>query len=508
MQPGATLSYARGQVPGLPDGSYWLEIASDQPLASVVEIYRTTGDRLAAYRGISGPPAPAGGVYRSVFSPFFNTGGLTLWNIAPQATTVGIDFYQSDGSLVKSLPVTIAANATYAVSGTGIQIPAGLYTAVVSSTEPLAGLLTVQTAGLPPPVFELQAPAAAPSVTASLPRAQKQVDEGGGPRTSQLFLTNVGSAGGHFTMSFYSANGNAVYTRDVAGLPVFGTTALDLATFDGLPAGSYSVRASGDQPLTLSELTTYTTPPADHFAATYGERSAASGQSLAQPAATPDSLFLQSLPRLAKTTEAYAVFSIGNSSVSPTTIEIQYRDLAGNLIANEPFTLAAGGWRRFDLRQAAGIPIGFTGSAIIYSDQLLDVLADEFYVLCALPSSGQISRVPTGDLFPNTPVQFIASATGTLPFGYSWTVDGQPAGSNSATLDYSFQTAGQHTVDVTMTNACGQTTASLGVDVLEPPGRTCPRHLRPPARARWTPETRSSTHSSCAIRARSPQQQH
>ena len=45
------LSYARGQVPGLPDGSYWLEIASDQPLASVVEIYRTTGDRLAAYRG-------------------------------------------------------------------------------------------------------------------------------------------------------------------------------------------------------------------------------------------------------------------------------------------------------------------------------------------------------------------------------------------------------------------------------------------------------------------------
>ena len=88
----------------------------------------------------------------------------------------------------------------------------------------------------------------------------------------------------------------------------------------------------------------------------------------------------------------------------------------------------------------------------------------------ASPGSGQISRVPAGDLFPGTPVQFTASATGTLPFSYSWTVDGQPAGSDSATLDYTFQAAGQHTVGVTITNACGQTTASLGVDVLEPPG--------------------------------------
>ena len=460
----------RGQVPGLPNGLYWLEIASDQPLASVVEIYRTTGDRLAAYRGISGPPAPAGGVYRSVFSPFFDTCGLTLWNIAPQATTLGIDFYQSDGSLVRSLSVTIAANATYTVSGAGIQIPPGRYTAVVSANDPVVGLLSVQTGGQPPTVFELQAPFTTPGFTASLPRALKQVDEGGGPRTSQIFLTNVGSAVGDFNMTFYGANGNPLYTRVVAGLPPFGTIALDLATFSGLPSsGTFSVQASGSQRMTLSALTTYTTPPADHFAATYGERSAAPGSVLAQPAATPDGLLVQYLPRLAKTTEAYTVFSIGNSSVSPTTVEIQYRDLAGSLIANETFTLAAGGWRRFDLRQVAGIPIGFTGSAIVFSDQLLDVLADVFYVPCALPSSGQISRVPAGDLFPNTPVLFTASATGTLPFSYSWTVDGQPAGSNSVTLDYTFQAAGQHTVEVTITNVCGQTTASLGVDVLEPP---------------------------------------
>ena len=47
------------------------------------------------------------------------------------------------------------------------------------------------------------------------------------------------------------------------GLLASGTAALDLATFDGLPAGTYGVRASGDQPLTLKLelLTTYTTPP-------------------------------------------------------------------------------------------------------------------------------------------------------------------------------------------------------------------------------------------------------
>ena len=161
----ALQSYRAGQVPGLPDGSYWLEIASDQPLASVVEIYRTTGDRLAAYRGMTAPTGvsaagPSVPVYRSVFSPFFDSGGLTLWNISAQAAQAEIDLYQSDGSLVKSLNTVIPANATYFVYGAGIQIPPGLYTAVVSSTEPLAGLLTVQTAGLPSPVFELQAPTA------------------------------------------------------------------------------------------------------------------------------------------------------------------------------------------------------------------------------------------------------------------------------------------------------------------------------------------------------------
>ena len=114
----------------------------------MVEIYRTTGDRLAAYRGMTVPAGasaagPSVPVYRSVFSPFFDSGELNLWNISAQAAQAEIDLYQPDGSLVKSLNTVIPANTTYSVYGPGIQIPPGLYTAVVSSTEPLAGLPTV-----------------------------------------------------------------------------------------------------------------------------------------------------------------------------------------------------------------------------------------------------------------------------------------------------------------------------------------------------------------------------
>jgi uncharacterized repeat protein (TIGR01451 family) len=476
VQPGATLSYAPGQVAGLPHGLYWLLIASDQPLASVVEVYRATGDRLAAYRGITDPTgASAAGlsvpVYRSVFTPFFDTGGLTLWNIAAQDAPVTIDFYRADGSLAKSLPVVIPANRTYAASNPGIQIPPGSYTAVVSAAVPVVGLLSIATAGQPPALFELQPPVTAPGVTASLPRALKQVDEGGGSRTTQLFLTNAGSAGGPFDVTFLHANGSPVYVRALAGLPPFGTAVLDLATFDGLPNGIYGVRATGVQPLALSELTTYTTPPADHFVATYGERLTLAGQSLARRATTSEAIpYSQSLPRLARTAEAYTVFSVQNPSAQTAAVVIEYHDLAGVLVAYQDLMLAAGGGQRYDLRQVAALPAGFVGSAAIFSDQPVDVLADEFYIACAQPSAGQISRTPAGDLFPGTPVQFTASAAGTQPFSYAWTVDGQPAGGDSATLDHTFQTAGQHAVGATITNACGQTTAGLEVDVLAPPG--------------------------------------
>jgi uncharacterized repeat protein (TIGR01451 family) len=453
IQVGATLAYEPGQVPGLPNGSYWLAIASDQPVASVVEIYRLNGERLAAYRGMTEPAAPASGPYLLVFSPFLDSGGLTLWNIAAQATVITVDLVRQDGSIATSLVRVVAANATLSLYGPGLQIPPGVYTAVVSADGPLVGLLNLQLVGQPPLAFEVQPPAAAPAMAVGFARVQKQMDEGVGLRSSQLFLTNRGDTGGTFTVSFYDANGNAVYARGQS-VAAGGTAVLDLASFNDMPAGIFGVMASGNQPLSLSGLTAYAAPPPRDPVATYGERSEA---------------VEQSLPRLVKTAAAYTIFSVQNPNAQLAQVSIVYRDLAGSPIANQTVTLPARGWQRYDLRQMPALPDGFTGSAVISSDQPVGVLADDFYVPCEPPGSGQISRVPAGDLFPGVPVQFTASASGTQPFSYAWTVDGQPAGSDSATLDQSFPTADRYTVGVTITNACGQTTASLEVDVLDPP---------------------------------------
>ena len=456
---GATLSYARGEVPGLAAGAWWLEIVSDQELASVVEVYGPAGDRLAAYRGMTAPTAssqaaPAEKMYLSVFSPFFDSGGLTLWNVSTwNAAEVVIDLYQPDGSIQMSFPRTIPAGGVVSLYGPSAGVPAGCYTAVVSSTAPLVGLLNVRTAGTAPSVFELRAPLPTPATMAVLPRARKQVDEGGGPRTSTLYLTNHGSAAGAFAVAFYGADHALVTTVPVSSLPAFGMKEVDLATLSNLPSGTYSVEASGDQPVTLSEVTGYPTPPADHHMATYG------GQAAVR----------QSLPRLAKTAEAYAIFSVQNPNAEAANMAIEYFDLAGQMVYNYALTLAPGGWQRHDLREISALPAGFTGSAVVLSDFPVGLLADDFYTPCVQPSGGQISRVPSGDLFPGDSVQFTANASGTGPFSYTWTVDAQPAGSDSATLDHTFQAPGPHAVGVTVTNACGQTTASLEVNVLEPP---------------------------------------
>ena len=86
---------------------------------------------------------------------------------------------------------------------------------------------------------------------------------------------------------------------------------------------------------------------------------------------------MQYLPRLAKTNEAYTVFSIRNSSLYVADV-IEYRDLAGNLIASEFFSLAPNSSLCIDLRQVAALPAGFIGSAVVVSTGSLDILADQF----------------------------------------------------------------------------------------------------------------------------------
>jgi len=62
---------------------------------------------------------------------------------------------------------------------------------------------------------------------------------------------------------------------------------------------------------------------------------------------------------------------------------------------------------------------------------------------------------------------FSTTAGGTGPFTYAWTVDGSPSGGNSATLNVNTTgfSAGNHTVSVTTTGACGSASQSATLTV-------------------------------------------
>jgi len=88
---------------------------------------------------------------------------------------------------------------------------------------------------------------------------------------------------------------------------------------------------------------------------------------------------------------------------------------------------------------------------------------------CAPVSSVQLSRMPDGDLFIGTTVRFTASAEGTTPFTYKWSLNGNTVGGNLSTYEHTFTTAGTFPVGVTVTNACGQSNALMNVPVQQRP---------------------------------------
>ncbi len=87
---------------------------------------------------------------------------------------------------------------------------------------------------------------------------------------------------------------------------------------------------------------------------------------------------------------------------------------------------------------------------------------------CEPVSSAQLSRTPSGDLLAGSRVQFLADAEGTVPFTYTWTLDGTPVGDNLSTFEHTFANAGTYAVGVTVDNACGQGNDIMVVEVHEP----------------------------------------
>jgi hypothetical protein len=358
-----TLVVPGDSVDGLWDGEiYSLVVSSDQPVQSVVHVHRSSGDGdgLGVYRGVSS------GSTLQHFGPFYKNkdgselySGLTVWNVGTATTTIIADFLNTDGSKVTTVEAVVAPGEQYTYLGLVMhELPDGFSGWVrITATQPVVGLLG-QSALFSYLVY--QGPLGTGATQSYIPRALKGVDEGGGPRTTTVFVGNTGSAEANATLDYHIADGTLDHSSTFT-LPASGAITFDLGDEGNLSSGNtWAVALSGNQPLVIGEQTDYDTT--SYSTGVYGT----------------DADTVLDLPRLARTDTAHTVFSVQNLGVSATMMSVDYYDLTGALVLNQSATLSPGGWVRYDQSQMTELGESFEGSAIVASDQPLKAWVDEY----------------------------------------------------------------------------------------------------------------------------------
>ncbi|MGB0387704.1 MAG: hypothetical protein ACPGWR_23045 [Ardenticatenaceae bacterium] len=367
-----TLKLPADNVPGLADGFYSLLASSDQAVQSVIHEHRLDGDKLALYRGISSDEIlkrqhfdPQGAFVR-YFGPFYGSenlfrSGLLLLNIGNGAANITVDALDTNGSAAASEAVTVALGSRFTFVGGGL--PADFVGWVrVSSDQPLVGLLA-QFSGFND-FRQYQHSSGVGTNVDFIPRIFKGVDEGGGPRTTTLFVGNTSDNTANVTLSYYTDDGSVSLTESFTVLPQ-GATLVNPNDQTLLPDGNlWAVVMSSDQPVVFDEVTRYDSATT-YSSGTYGSQISTE----------------ISLPRLAHTSQAYSIFSLQNTGASEATVSIDYYDLSGNLLLTQSeIRLSPGGWVRYNQSQMSALGSSFEGSAIITSDQPLRAWVDEYLI--------------------------------------------------------------------------------------------------------------------------------
>jgi hypothetical protein len=371
---GATLKRHADDLPQLADGAiYSLIVSSDQPVESVVQVHRSSGsgDRLGAYRGLTNNQLSTA----HHFGPFYKAHPhhlddalhaiLVIWNPGQGTASVQVRFFDLDGALAVTSNVALGAGEQHTWPSMGMEeLPDGFAGwAWIQSDQPVTGLLL--RFSQPDGAFlasEGPLGRGQSGVATYLPRALKGVDEGGGPRTTTLFVGNTGAAETTAVLNYRGEGGNPGGSRALT-VSASGAQTFDLAEEVLLPGGEpYAVTLESDQPLVIGEMTDFEAP-SSHSAAAYGT---GVGTEL-------------SLPRLARTQDAHTVFSVQSLAASDADVTIDYRDLAGQLILSEQATLPPGAARRYDQRDRPALGDEFQGSATITANQPVIAWVDEYH---------------------------------------------------------------------------------------------------------------------------------
>ena len=367
--PRATLVITSESLDTLPENMYLLLVTADETVHSAVYRYGPEFwpfDALAAYRGVSG------GTTVLFFGPFYNdptslVGGYHLWNIGVEPSNTRIILRRADGTTELSESFVLAKGmGTYTDYGPTLGISEGFRGWLwVTSDQPLVGMQDTQVPIGRVGMWEDYGPLriATGGIT-YVPRAFNGVDEGGGFRSTTLFVGNPGSDTANVALTLSQAGSS--HRELFFQIPGAGAHFLNLATYDGLPDGIWAAAITSDQPVAVGELTDYETPSRIRVATYYTEYG--------------DTLL--GLPRLVRTSTAHSVFSVENVSGADTLAEvtIHYYDTDGSLLLAQTRSMYSGEPVRFDLRDLTTLGTAFEGSAVISSHEALTAWVDEYWV--------------------------------------------------------------------------------------------------------------------------------
>lgn len=399
LAPGESAMISAADVISLPTGFTGnLMIVSTQPMQSLQINRAATGiDQMYIYNGI--PAAAAATDLR--FSPFVKSttgmSAITVQNIGTSVANLTFYLYDSSGSLVLTYPYPSPINPGGGVVLVGpitfVTLPNGTYSLRVSSTTPIVGILQYTSNDTTERWFR-------PAMTINtgstsgvnynyVPRFYRSAVGVDGTRSTRLTLLNTGTVAANASVLFYNITGTLTFSNTqsiAAGGMAFVDPAATL-----LPAGfAGSAVVSSDQPLGLTELTTY-----DSGGTTVPRTSNADSYMLTSPAIPS---LMPSFPYLAFGTGEQTVVHAQNVTTQTTDLQLM---LSGGFVGTYP-RVAPNASARFGTVLMAGAG-SYTGMGTITTNALVSVLVDIEGAFPAPPTTPTMTATPTPTL-PGTPV--------------------------------------------------------------------------------------------------------
>jgi hypothetical protein len=433
LAPGASTLILATDVTSLPSGNVTgistLIISSDQPMQSLV-IDRTIAgtDRIMAYNGI--PDTPATTELR--FGPFIksSTGNasIAVQNVSASVADMTFTLYDSSGKIVITSSITSVKPGSVGtlISSIMVTLPNGTYSVRASSTVPIVGILSYASNDTAErwfrPAMTVSAGSSSGVNNLSVPRFYRSSVDVDGTRSTRLTLLNTSAVAANASVKFYNAIGTLAFTTTqsiaAGGMAFVDPTTIQLSTgFAG------SVVISSDQPLGLTELTTY-----DSGGATNPRTSNADSYTLTSPA---NSSLMPSFPYLAFGTGEQTVVFAQNVTTQTTDLQLM---LSGGFLGTYP-RVAPNASARFGTIVMAGAG-NYTGMGTITTNALVSVLVDiegDFLISATPTPTATLTPTSTGTITATPIVTMTATPAGTASATPITTPSATPVGTISAT---------------------------------------------------------------------------